>query len=218
MISPSSARTGSKCSAKQVHATEKRWRVTESDSVIPRLSRSSAIAAAVRCVVPRSMTRDKSHVVPSRPGGSQIDPARTARLIATAGVVRVSLAMTTTPLLSAIRRGDSPARLGLWLELRMSNSDGCTLLCEDTDRLSAECWCNRLEPANRTIRLAEHAPCRGGYIRRADRINRRCGRCEHRKAADGLEISELVGDVRDAVAVEHQPRMQLRLRFVQFGL
>ena len=38
------------------------------------------------------MTRDSSHVAPGASAGSQIEPARIARLMVTAGVVCVSLA------------------------------------------------------------------------------------------------------------------------------
>ena len=67
-MSPSSASTGSKSSARQVQTSENRWRVTVIVSVMPRLSSSSAMSAAERVVVPRSMTRDSSHVAPGAPG------------------------------------------------------------------------------------------------------------------------------------------------------
>jgi hypothetical protein len=108
-ISPSSASTGSKSSARQVVTSEKRWRVTEMVIVMPRLSSASAMSAAVRLAVPRSITRESSHAVPGTPGGSAADPARITRLIATAGVVVVCFASTTTPLSSIVRVGASPA-------------------------------------------------------------------------------------------------------------
>ena len=46
------------------------------------------MSAADRVAVPRSITRDSSHVAPTASSGSHIDPARIARLMATAGVVR----------------------------------------------------------------------------------------------------------------------------------
>ncbi len=76
-MSASSASTGSKSSARHVHVNENRWRVTPIVKVMPRLSSASAMSAADRVVVPRSMTRDSSHVAPARPAGSAAEPART---------------------------------------------------------------------------------------------------------------------------------------------
>ena len=88
-MSPRSARTGSKSSARQVQTSENTWRVTAIVSVMPRLSSSSAMSAAERVAVPRSITRDSSHVAPGAPADRAIEPARSARLIVTAGVVVV---------------------------------------------------------------------------------------------------------------------------------
>ena len=55
-------------------------------SEMPRPSRSSAISAADRVVVPRSITRAEQMRRAGASGGSQTEPARTARLIDTAGV------------------------------------------------------------------------------------------------------------------------------------
>ena len=85
-MSPSSARTGSKSSARQVQTSENRCRVTAIVSEMPRLSSSSAISAADACAVPRSITRDSRYIAPGASAGSQIEPARIARLIVTAGV------------------------------------------------------------------------------------------------------------------------------------
>src|SRR5262245_2437528 len=78
----------------------------------PRPSRSSATASPDRVAVPRSMTFDSRNVPPSASAGSQIDPALSATLIATTGVLRVSLATTVAPFGSWTRDG---ARLRLWL-------------------------------------------------------------------------------------------------------
>ena len=67
-MSPSSASTGSKSSARQVQTSENRCRVTLIVSVMPRLSSSSAISAADRVAVPRSITRESSHVAPGGVG------------------------------------------------------------------------------------------------------------------------------------------------------
>ena len=59
------------------------------------------------------MTRDSSHTVPGAPGGSAIEPQRIARLTATAGVVVVCFASSTTPFASVVRCGASPADVRL---------------------------------------------------------------------------------------------------------
>jgi hypothetical protein len=43
---------------------------------MPRLSSASAISDAECEAVPRSITLDKSHIVPGAFGGSQTEPAR----------------------------------------------------------------------------------------------------------------------------------------------
>ena len=107
-MSPSSASSASKSSARQVHTTENTWRVTVIASATARLSNSSATCSADRVAVPRSMTRDRRCTAPGASAGSQIDPARIARLIVTAGVVFVSFAKTTTPLSRRVRDGARP--------------------------------------------------------------------------------------------------------------
>ena len=53
-------------------------------------------------------TRDSRYIAPGASAGSHTDPARIARLMVTAGIVRVSLAMTTTPFDSTARDGARP--------------------------------------------------------------------------------------------------------------
>ena len=107
-MSPSNASTGSKSSDRQVQTIVKLWRVTVTVRLMPRLSSSSAITAAGRDAVPRSIRRDSSQVVPSASSGSEAEPARMARLIATAGVVDVDLARTTAPFSRTVRAGFKP--------------------------------------------------------------------------------------------------------------
>jgi hypothetical protein len=70
-MSPSNASTGSKSSDRQVQTIVKLWRVTVTVRLMPRLSSSSAITAAGRDAVPRSMRRDSSQVVPGASSGSK---------------------------------------------------------------------------------------------------------------------------------------------------
>ena len=49
-------------------------------------------------------------VVPGAPSGSEADPARMARLIATEGVVVVGLTRTTAPFSRTVRTGFRPRR------------------------------------------------------------------------------------------------------------
>ena len=84
------------------------------DSVMPWPSISSAIWSADRFAVPRSITRASRFVAPGASAGSHTYPARTARLMATAGVLWVSLASTTTPLSSVERVGDSPGEEAIY--------------------------------------------------------------------------------------------------------
>ena len=74
---------------------------------------SSAERAALDAVasVPRSTTRDSRYIAPGASGGSQTEPARTARLIVTAGIVRVCLARTTAPLARTVRTGERPEKV-----------------------------------------------------------------------------------------------------------
>src|SRR5436189_32806 len=65
-------------------------------------------APSVRVGVPRSIVRDSRCMAPGASRGSDTDPAFTATLIVTAGVVRVSLAMTTAPLSRTVRTGPRP--------------------------------------------------------------------------------------------------------------
>ena len=96
---PRSPRRGS------VQTSEKQMAGDGIVSVMPRLSSSSAMSRGRS----RAPCRDRSRATaatsaPGASGGSQIDPARIARLIVTAGVVCVSLAMTTAPLSSTVAR------------------------------------------------------------------------------------------------------------------
>ena len=68
------------------------------------------MSAAERVAVPRSITRDSSQVVPDSPGGSAIDPARSARMIVTAGVVVACLTSSLPPLGRSVRTGLSVIR------------------------------------------------------------------------------------------------------------
>ena len=61
----------------------------------------------------RCRDRSRATADTSRPGasaGSQTDPARIARLMVTAGILRVSLAMTTAPFEARCATGSRPAR------------------------------------------------------------------------------------------------------------
>src|SRR4051812_30367481 len=179
---------------------ENRCRVTVTPSEIPRISRASATSSADRVVVPRSMTFERRYMAPAASGGSQIDPALIAMLIVTAGVVRVRFARTTMPLSSVDRAG---TRLG------------CVTSSRVFDVAAAVEW-QRIEPADRAVRFGEHLSRGVG-----DFLERHCGdaRAEVREdvhACNCLEIANLVRDVRDAVVLEDQPRIQLRFGFREF--
>ena len=88
-----------------MQASENKCRVTLMTSVMPRLSRSSAMSVVDLPTVPRSITRDSRNIAPGASAGSHTDPARIAMLMVTAGIVRVSLAMTTAPFDSTARDG-----------------------------------------------------------------------------------------------------------------
>ena len=107
-MSPISASTGSKSSARHVQTSENKCRVTEIVSETPRPSSSSAICSAERVLVPRSMTRDSTYVAPSESAGSPMDPARMATFRETAGVFLVALATMVAPLANRTREGDNP--------------------------------------------------------------------------------------------------------------
>src|SRR5690242_557034 len=113
---------------------ENRCRVTVMPSEMPRRSSASAMSSADRVAVPRSMTFDSRYIAPGASAGSQIDPARMAMLIVTAGVVRVRLARTTRPLPSVERAGTRPDSV-------------------NSGRVFD--W-QRVEPAHGAVRLDEH--------------------------------------------------------------
>src|SRR3989449_8432838 len=71
----------------------------------------------------------------------------------------------------------------------------------------------RLDPPHRRVRRRGERP-RGVRDRFAcDRRNPGWKRGEHIDARDGFEITKLVGNVRDAVVIEHEPRFELRFGF-----
>src|SRR5436190_14442270 len=124
-----------------------------------------------------------------------MEPARTATFRLTAGVLRVSLATTVTPLWRTVRVGESPA----W-----------TTATSDLRRL-------RLEPPDRPVGCREHPTGRLVHL-----LDRGVGdpAWKHREGLDvrdGREVAELMCDVRHAVVVEHQPGAELRLRARHFG-
>src|SRR3954452_4463918 len=168
------------------------------DSVMPRLSRSSAISAAVLDAVPRSITRESSHVRPGAPAGSNADPARVATLIDTAGVAVVCFASRTAPLPRTARSGARPAFAG----------DASTFMVRNG---------KRLEAADGTVGRSEYLAGHCCDVLGADRLDtgRRGG--EDFETADRLEVAELMGDVGDAVALEDEPGAQLRFRFRELG-
>ncbi len=88
--------------------SESNCRVTDRLNDTPRFSSASAISVLDLPVVPRSSTRDNRTLAPAASPGSTMAPARSARLIATAGVLRVCFAVTTNPF-------DSTARIGFRL-------------------------------------------------------------------------------------------------------
>src|SRR4051812_43339302 len=120
---------------------------------MPRLSSSSAIAAADRVAVPRSITRDSSQVIPESPGGSAIEPARMVRLTATDGVVAACFTSSVAPLPRTLRTGVSG----------ISDSD-FRLTFSVADR-------QRIVPANRAIGWREDVARRGGDLFERDRGN-----------------------------------------------
>src|SRR5712671_4419832 len=161
-------------------------------SEMPRLSRASAMSSADCRVVPRSMNLDNRYIAPGVSTGSHTDPARIATLIVTAGVVFVRLASRTRPFGSVVRAGAMP------------------VVVTSGHR-------QRVEPADRAIGRREN---RAGGSR--DFLERHRGDCwtevrEDIRPGDGLEIADLMLDVRDAVVLENEPRVQLRFRFRQFG-
>jgi hypothetical protein len=86
--------------------------VTVTLNEIPRLSSASAMSSADRVDVPRSITFDNRCVAPVASAGSHTDPARTAMLMVTAGVVGVCFASTTAPLGRTERAGTRPGDIG----------------------------------------------------------------------------------------------------------
>src|SRR5262245_15930075 len=105
----------------------------------------------------------------------------------TAGVLRVALATTVTPLSRTVRAGVRPARTTATSNLRGMG----------------------LEPADRAVRCAKQPSGRLVHL-----LDRRVGdpAGEHRKrldAGDRREVAELMRDVGDAVVVEHQSCAQL---------
>src|SRR5436190_12629485 len=174
-MSPTSAITASKSSARHVHTRENRCRVTLSAITMPRLSRASAMSSAERpaldavASVPRSTTRDRRYVAPGASGGSHTDPARTARLIVTAGIVRVCLARTTAPLGRTVRAGERPEKVPEAMALTR------------THRL-------RIEPADGSIGRRENGARRRGHRVARDGSDPQAETAEHVHAGDRLEV------------------------------
>ena len=203
-MSPSSASTGSKSSARQVHDERQevpRHGDRQRDAAVVELF--GDLRSPIASPVPRSITRDSRYVAPGASAGSQIDPARIARLIVTAGVFRVSLPMTTTPLSRTVRAGARPRPVlrSECRSVRRDPSGRAQIRSSRADRTSRRC-------DSTSVSIVRAAPPTSSSVTAGDP---RRQRAEHVDAGDGLEVSELVGDVRDAVVVEDQPRLQLRL-------
>src|SRR6516165_6225939 len=143
---------------------------------MPRLSNSSAISDADRVAVPRSMTRESNQVVPSAPGGSEAEPARTARLMATAGVMWASFARITTPLSRTVLTGARPR--GSWLA---GPSPSITPGASTGD------W-EGLEPADRAIGGHQRLFGRLRHIFGRDRGDGRGGGAEQPRGGNRREV------------------------------
>src|SRR5690349_8586341 len=163
---------------------ENRCRVTVMPSEMPRRSSASAMSSADRVAVPRSMTFDSRYIDPGASAGSQTDPARMAMLIVTAGVV-------------CVRRASSTAPFG-----RTTRIGARAVVFNSGDRQG-------FERADRAVRRGENFPRdRGDFLER----HRRDPRAEVREdvhAGDRLEVADLMRDVRHAVVLEDQPRVEL---------
>ena len=221
-MSPSSAKTVSKSSDRQVQASENRCRVTVMVSVMPRLSRSSAMSAVDRLRgAAIDHARQQIHRagrvgrIAHRPGtdrevdGDRRDRARLLRdddhAIATA-----RRATGSRPVTCEVAVGD---RRGLEASSTTSNVGTVSIHMTSTStrcrsaaaRTSRSCgWTasgRRARPS--TTSSSVTAAIRGRRVEKAvDARNR-------------FEVSQLVRDVGDAVVVEHEPRFELRLGFRQ---
>src|ERR1043166_6619323 len=158
---------------------------------MPRLSSASAISSADRRVVPRSMVLESRYIAPGASAGSHIDPARMAMFIVTAGVVLVRFASRTAPFFSAIRAGASP------------------------EEVTSGCFVNRyrIEQSDRSIRLGQNRARRPRALLERDSGDPWPEVREDVDAGDRLEVTDLVRDVRDAVVLKHEARVQLCFRF-----
>ena len=199
-MSASSARTGSKSSARQVQTSENRWRVTTIVSVMPRLSSSSAMSAAERVAVPRSITRDSRYVAPGASGGSQIDPARIDEVD---GDGRRASA-------SAWRAAPAP--------LSRTRADGLERPRPAARLTACDVGIGSNQPIGAVRRRRARARAAAATSSSVTAAIRAGSAGEQVDAGDRLEVAELVRDVGDAVVVEHQPRAQLRLRLRQLGV
>ena len=78
-------------------------------------------------------------------------------------------------------------------------------------RASSTRHSERIEPADGAVRGRQHRPPGVGHLRQRDRLDPRREVRKDVHAGDRLEVAELVSDVRDAVVVEDEPGMELRL-------
>ena len=119
-------------------------RVTAIVSVMPRLSSSSAMSAADRASPCRGRSRATAATSrPARPADRTTEPARTARLMVTAGVVGVCLGQQRRRRCRADACGARPAlrTFGPFYDVRRSTVRECS----------------RLEPADGSVRWRRDA-------------------------------------------------------------
>src|SRR5262249_27800206 len=122
--------------------------------------------------------------------------------MATAGVFRVSFAITVAPFGNCTREGARP-RVGSGWPSGLSK-----VVVIDTFHSAASLngvpYRIGNKPTERAIRHSEHFFRNGAdfLTRRSDNPLRE--RLEHSSAANRFEVSKLVGDIRDAVLIEDQ--------------
>ncbi len=157
------------------------------------------MSAAERVAVPRSITRDSSHVMPGRPGGSAIEPARSAQADGDGRRGRRLLDEQRGAVVEARTDGIQRHSAGRLARLRSLRAPTAS------------------DQTSRSVRLdGASTRARGGRdLFERDRRDPRRRAGEEVDARNRLVVAELVRDVGDAVAVEHEPRAQLRFRFHQ---
>ena len=183
------ASTSSKSSERQVHVTIIAWRggrdAQRHAAVVELFGQH---VGRSRVVVPRSSTRPSRYARPGRSAGSNRLPARTVALMVTAGVIDVCCAMTTAP----FGEHGSDRRQAAWPAAVVMIGDPVGWN-QPTVRVAAP----RRRRATSADLLGSH------------RVDLAIEDGQEPRPGDRLEVAELVGDVGDAVVLEHEPGAQL---------